>query len=255
MCRLCSVAYATAGMGLAVTGSISPFAMTTAATSTASPMVANRVMQSNSLPEAVIAIKIPTINQPQWLIDQKNAESAAKAAAAATKPVPAGGRVITYSVITRGAITADVGQFKQQANATLNDARGWTNLGVTFQEVATGGQFTLALSEASQMTTFSANGCDTQYSCRVGRYVIINQDRWLGATPSWNTAGGSLRDYRHMVVNHETGHWLGHGHVSCTGAGQAAPVMQQQSISLQGCSFNAWPTSGEMSSTQLGINI
>ncbi|RYX78303.1 DUF3152 domain-containing protein [bacterium] len=255
MCRLCSVAYATAGIGLAVTGSMSPLGMTTTAAPVDTQMVASRVMRSNSLQEAVVAIKAPTIKQPQWLTDQKNAESAAKAAAVATKPVVAGGRVVTYSVITRGVITADVGQFKQQVNATLNDARGWTNLGVTFQEVATGGQFTLALSEASQMTTFSANGCDTQYSCRVGRYVIINQDRWLGATPSWNTAGGSLRDYRHMVVNHETGHWLGHGHVSCSGAGKAAPVMQQQSISLQGCSFNAWPTSGEMSSTQLGINI
>ena len=73
------------------------------------------------------------------------------------------------------------------------------------------------------------------------------------ATPSWNAAGGSLRDYRHMVVNHETGHWLGHGHASCTGAGQPAQVMQQQSMSLQGCSFNAWPTTSELWSTQLGI--
>lgn len=253
MCRLCSVAYATTGIGLMVAGSSAPFAMMTAATTPAAEMtISQQVMQMNPLPKVVESLKAPTIKEPQWLTDQKTAE-AAKAASLVVKPTAADGRVVTYSVITRGAITADVGQFKQQANATLNDARGWTNLGVTFQEIATGGQFTLALSEASQMTTFSTNGCDTQYSCRVGRYVIINQDRWLSATPSWNTAGGNLRDYRHMVVNHETGHWLGHGHASCTGAGQAAPVMQQQSISLQGCSFNAWPTAGEMSSTQLGI--
>lgn len=166
---------------------------------------------------------------------------------------PKTGRVVTYSVETRGAITADVAEFKAQANQTLNDARGWSRLGVSFQEVASGGSFTLALSEASQMTSYSATACDTTYSCTVGRYVIINQDRWLGATPSWNQAGGSLRDYHHMVINHETGHWLGHGHRSCTGAGQPAPVMQQQSIDLQGCVFNPWPLDSEIWSTTLGI--
>jgi hypothetical protein len=104
------------------------------------------------------------------------------------------------------------------------------------------------------MTSFSS-GCGTEYSCRAGRYVIINQDRWLGATPSWNNAGGSLRDYRHMVINHETGHWLGHDHANCAGAGQPAQVMQQQSIDLQGCSFNPWPTASELWSSQLGIAL
>ncbi len=154
---------------------------------------------------------------------------------------------------TKGVITASLAEFKQQANQTLNDARGWARMGVVFKEVASGGQFTLVLSEASQVPSFSPGGCDAQYSCRAGRYVIINQDRWLGATTSWNSAGGTLRDYRHMVINHETGHWLGHGHQVCGGAGQAAPVMQQQSISLQGCSFNAWPLTSELWSTQLGI--
>lgn len=166
---------------------------------------------------------------------------------------PKTGRVVTYSVETRGTITANLNEFKAQANQTLNDARGWARLGVTFQEVASGGSFTLALAEASQMTSYSATACDTTYSCTFGRYVIINQDRWLGATAPWNQAGGNLRDYRHMVVNHEAGHWLGHGHRSCTGAGQPAPVMQQQSIDLQGCVFNPWPLDSEIWSTTLGI--
>jgi hypothetical protein len=166
---------------------------------------------------------------------------------------PSTGRTVTYHVETRGAVTADVAQFKQQANQTLNDSRGWSRLGVSFSEVSTGGDFTLVLSVASELPNFSA-GCSSEYSCNVGRYVIINQDRWLGATPSWNNAGGSIRDYRHMVINHETGHWLGHGHQNCGGAGQPAPVMQQQSIDLQGCTFNAWPLDSELTSSRLGIS-
>jgi hypothetical protein len=85
------------------------------------------------------------------------------------------------------------------------------------------------------------------WSCRSGDNVVINEDRWLGASPSWNEAGARLRDYRHMVVNHETGHWLGYGHSACRSPGAPAAVMQQQSMSLQGCAANPWPLPAERS--------
>jgi hypothetical protein len=89
-------------------------------------------------------------------------------------------------------------------------------------------------------------GCSGAWSCRTGRNVVINDLRWRETSPAWVTSGGSLRDYRHMVVNHETGHWLGWDHSNCGGAEQPAPVMQQQSIDLQGCVFNAWPLDWEL---------
>lgn len=234
---MCSMTYAGAAVILATSGSL-PVA------SGANLMTHFSSLQS--LPTALGEIKTPILQDPEWL-KQQNAAAAAQQAR-----TPQATKVVTYSVITRGAISANVAEFRIQANATLNDQRGWSRMGVAFQEVSSGGMFTLVLSEASQLPSFSP-GCGVEYSCRAGRYVIINQDRWLGATPSWNQAGGSLRDYRHMVVNHETGHWLGHDHRSCGGAGQPAPVMQQQSISLQGCSFNPWPLANELRSTQLGI--
>ncbi len=147
-------------------------------------------------------------------------------------------------------------EFKSLVNQTLNDNRGWSRLGVSFNEVDSGGSFTLVLSEASQVPSFNYDVCSDYWSCQIGRYVIINQDRWFGASDAWNQTGGSLRDYQHMVVNHETGHWLGHGHDNsgCYGVvGQAAPVMQQQSMDLRECVFNPWPLNSEIWSSKLGI--
>jgi hypothetical protein len=49
-----------------------------------------------------------------------------------------------------------------------------------------------------------------------------------------------------MVIDHETGHWIGFGHSYCSGAGRLAPVMMQQSKGLLGCATNPWPLPGEL---------
>ena len=154
-------------------------------------------------------------------------------------------RRVTYSVTTRGHVTASLRTFRRLAQQTYDDPRGWRATGVEFRRVARGGSFTLVLAEARTVPSFSS-GCSATYSCRVGRYVIINQTRWQHASPPWNAAGESLRDYRHLVVNHETGHWLGKGHASCPRPGQLAPVMMQQSKGRDGCRFNPWPTAAEL---------
>jgi len=153
-------------------------------------------------------------------------------------------RRVTYDVTTRGRITTSVATFKRQAQETYADARGWRAGGIAFRRVARGGDFTLVLAAASTLPSFGAE-CSTSWSCRVGRFVVINQDRWKFASPAWNRARAGLRDYRHLVVNHETGHWLGHGHRGCSGPGRPAPVMMQQSKGLDGCRFNPWPTPAE----------
>ncbi len=161
---------------------------------------------------------------------------------AAASPV----RTYTYEVRGRGNST-DLEAFAAQAAETLGHPASWTLGGsLAFRRVASGGQFVLWLSAASSVPSFGAP-CDSTYSCQVGSNVVINETRWLQASPAWVGGGGTLRDYRHMVVNHEVGHWLGFGHASCGGAGQLAPVMQQQSISLQGCRPNPWPLAWERS--------
>ena len=156
-------------------------------------------------------------------------------AGAATDPV-----VITYEVRGRGNVS-DLEVLAAEAAAVYADPRGW-NLGgsLRFDRVPEGGDFTLWLAADDRMATFGG-ACDRQWSCRNGRHVVINEDRWLGSSDSWLAAAAPLSTYRQMVLNHETGHWLGFGHASCSRASSPAPVMQQQSMSLQGCAPNPWP--------------
>ncbi|SKB09412.1 DUF3152 domain-containing protein [Aeromicrobium choanae] len=154
-------------------------------------------------------------------------------------------RTVKYSIATNGSMTTSVKTFKRQVAEILDDPRGWRAAGIKFKRVKSGGSMTIVLAQASRVPTYSSV-CSSTWSCRVGRHVIINQERWKHASPAWNAAKGTtLRGYRHMVVNHETGHWLGWHHKSCGGKGQKAPVMMQQSKGRNGCTFNPWPKPSE----------
>ena len=108
--------------------------------------------------------------------------------------------------------------------------------------MSSGGSFSVVLSEARLVPSYGSP-CSSFYSCRIGRYVVINDDRWRAGSPYFP---GPLAQYRQMVLNHETGHWLGKGHASCPSRGALAPVMQQQSKGMQGCAPNAWPLTREL---------
>lgn len=151
-------------------------------------------------------------------------------------------RLHRYVVATRGRVTADLDRFRAEVAAVYADPRGWRRAHHRFREVRRGGDFTVVLAQAEYLPTYSST-CSSFYSCRVGRFVILNQDRWRRGSPYFP---GDLSTYRRMVTNHETGHWLGRGHASCPGVGQKAPVMQQQSKGLDGCRVNSWPLPREI---------
>jgi len=158
----------------------------------------------------------------------------------APAPVPQG-RTYTYCVTARGVDPSFLPELRAKLASVYSDSRGWSLGGVnTFAEVSSGCGLIVWLTAADQMPSFGSI-CDSTWSCTVYPNVILNFDRWRYASPAWNGGGGSLDDYRTMVINHETGHWLGFGHRFCQGASQPAPVMQQQSINLQGCAANPWP--------------
>jgi hypothetical protein len=199
------------------------------------PRVARRNTTS-SLVGAVLMLAVAAVGLPLLV---------GTAAAAATDHAAADGATFTYVIGTRGAVDADVGEFARVVDETLNDPRGWSLDGrlrfVHLSGDAAHADFEVVL--ASPAAVARANPvCSAVYSCRVGDDVLINDQRWqLGAAPY----PLPLDQYRHYVVNHEVGHWLGLGHRSCPGDGAPAPVMMQESKGIGECHVTVWPTSSE----------
>ena len=148
----------------------------------------------------------------------------------------------------------DVEEFTAVVEATLGDARGWTGDGRTrMQRVPAGSRsdFTIYLATADTAARMCLDGgVDIRLdgrpytSCRAAEKVILNLDRWRLSVPGYVDARVPLAVYRQYVVNHEVGHQLGHGHERCPARGRPAPVMVQQTLTLQGCEPYAWPRLG-----------
>ena len=178
-----------------------------------------------------ITITPPTSITGQWITDH---ESAAKF------------KTFTYAIATDGTVQSDLAEFKRQVAETLSDSRGWIRANIKFKEVSSSPQFTIYLSEPARVGAYS--GCSSDLSCRSGNRVMINDDRWRLATVEWNATGSTLRDYRHLVVNHEVGHWLGHPHLThtCSAPTQLAPLMIDSFTRHDTCAPNAWPLNSEL---------
>lgn len=148
----------------------------------------------------------------------------------------------TYELSTRGEVATNRDSFARTAQAILDDDRGWLRAHHRFTPVTEDADFDLVLAQPETLPTFS-RGCSVEYSCRAGRYVVINDANWRETTSAFV---GDLATYRTMVLNHEVGHWLGLGHLFCEEEGEPAPLMQQQSKGMQGCVANGWPTAPEV---------
>jgi hypothetical protein len=154
------------------------------------------------------------------------------------------GQLMTYRIeVERGTGVSPRG-FAAAVDATLRHPRGWTaGEDWRFQRVATtDADLTIRLATPHTVDKqCAAAGADTDgyTSCRAGRYVLLNLDRWLEGVPHVK----DLQLYRHYLVNHEVGHGLGKGHERCPRKGGPAPVMVQQTLSLHGCTANPWPRS------------
>ncbi|MET8245622.1 DUF3152 domain-containing protein [Streptomyces sp. NPDC005202] len=166
---------------------------------------------------------------------------------------PGKGQKYTYRVDVEQGLGLDGELFAEAVQKTLNDDRSWAHNGArTFERIYSGKpDFVITLASPGTTAKWCAkSGLDTtedNVSCdsAATERVMINAYRWAQGS---KTYGDHIYAYRQMLINHEVGHRLGHGHVTCDKDGELAPVMQQQTKFLDHdgihCLPNPWPYPG-----------
>ncbi|MFJ4435545.1 DUF3152 domain-containing protein [Streptomyces sp. NPDC088923] len=154
-----------------------------------------------------------------------------------------GATVRRYTVQVEGGSGIAANEAARQIERVLADPRGWTADGRdSFQLVGSGPHdFDVKIATPDTVDHLCGQaGLDThgEVNCDVGSQVIVNLKRWLTGSPEFS---GPVEEYRALIINHEVGHRIGHGHETCPGPGRPAPAMMQQIYGLKGCAPNAWP--------------
>ncbi|MFF5572985.1 DUF3152 domain-containing protein [Streptomyces luteogriseus] len=167
---------------------------------------------------------------------------------------PGAGQKFTYRVDVEQGLGLDGALFAEAVQKTLNDQRSWAHNGARNFERVYSGKPDFVITLASPGTTAdwcAKSGLDTtedNVSCDSAATdrVMINAYRWAQGSETYGDS--KIHAYRQMLINHEVGHRLGYGHVTCDKDGDLAPVMQQQTKFLDHdgirCRANAWPYPG-----------
>lgn len=163
---------------------------------------------------------------------------------------PGPGKKVRYRVDVEKGLDMDGALFAAAVQRTLNDERSWARKGaMSFERISSGDpDFVITLASPGTTDVWCAKSglntsidkvsCDSASTSR----VMINAFRWGQGSETYGA--DAMFAYRQMLINHEVGHRLGHGHVSCRTEGSLAPVMQQQTKSLKidgiDCKPNPW---------------
>ncbi|MEU4806160.1 DUF3152 domain-containing protein [Actinosynnema sp. NPDC023587] len=174
-----------------------------------------------------------------------------------------GGTSYSVEVEDGMALPGGDGGFAAVVDYALVHPRGWARAGHAFHRADGTAEPELRIRLASQETARRLCGFELPYdtSCRIGSEIYLSVPRWFRGAHAFQ---GELRAYRLYMVNHEVGHFLGHGHEPCPVDGAPAPVMMQQTLSTdndelaaitsgvdqgttvtadgKSCTANAWPT-------------
>jgi hypothetical protein len=148
---------------------------------------------------------------------------------------------LNYAVKIESSLGLDPLCIKNLLFLILNNDTGWTNI--------TEKQFQLTSVEESDYVYIFASPEKTDeicapietnsiYSCRKEQNIVLNFFRWKNGAVDFKN---DMETYRIYLINHETGHILGWGHVGCPKEGAIAPVMMQQSKGTEGCIPYGWP--------------
>lgn len=166
--------------------------------------------------------------------------------AGSAEPTASSGRLLAYRVLVEDGLTVsgqavEAAQFARLVHEILTDERGWQSVeGVRFARVdhSTADLDVVLASPDTTDRLCAPLQTAGVLSCFNGAQAVINARRWFASDDSY---GDDLTNYRRYLISHEVGHDLGYGHVGCPEPGAQAPVMMQQTKSLDGCLPNPWP--------------
>ncbi len=107
-------------------------------------------------------------------------------------------------------------------------------------ESTVGGDLTGDESTATPSPSSSASpsAAPVVRSCAEQGIVVVNTYRWAAGLEEF---GEARQDARQYLINHFLGHILEQEDVTCPGAGQLAPVMEDQEVDIAPCLPNSWP--------------
>ncbi len=153
-----------------------------------------------------------------------------------------------YAIEVENGVTGvDLTAFAAKVDAVLDDPKSWTaQAGVALQRVDAGlVDFHVTLTSAMTVRQLCGYQLRIETSCwaAADSRVVLNVARWVRGDAAYL---GDLDAYHIYMINHETGHALGHSHAHGCLANGMAPVMMQQTITLKAangklCSANPWP--------------
>ncbi|MFJ6101481.1 DUF3152 domain-containing protein [Streptomyces sp. NPDC092359] len=186
----------------------------------------------------------------QYPIDPKLKGSGTFKAVPGFQKAPGTGQLIRYRIDVEEGLGLDPELFASAVQKTLNDPRSWAGRGaMSFERISSGDpRFVITLASPGTTGAWCAkSGLDTtidNVSCDSAstERVMINAFRWAQGSATFGPE--AMYAYRQMLINHEVGHRLGHTHKDCATPGALAPVMQQQTKSLNiggiKCRPNPW---------------
>jgi uncharacterized protein YfkK (UPF0435 family) len=146
-----------------------------------------------------------------------------------------------YAIKIEPSLNIDPICIKNLIFLILNNDLGWTNVvEKSFQLTSVEDSDYVYIFASPEKTDELCAPIETNsiYSCRNENNIVLNFYRWQEGAVDFNN---DLKTYRIYLINHETGHILGWGHVGCPKEGAIAPVMMQQSKGTYGCIPYGWP--------------
>jgi len=148
---------------------------------------------------------------------------------------------LNYAVKIEPSLGLDPLCIKNLLLLILNNDTGWTNVTEkSFQLTSVEESDYVYIFASPEKTDELCAPIETNsiYSCRNEQNIVLNFFRWQNGAVDFKN---DMETYRIYLINHETGHILGWGHVGCPKEGAIAPVMMQQSKGTEGCIPYGWP--------------